>query len=280
LTYQTLVSVETLNQHLHQEDWAIFDCRFDLQNAEWGYQSYQQSHIPGAVYAHLDRDLSAPITPESGRHPLPGADEIARRFSAWGISPSTQVVVYDTAGGAYASRLWWMLRFMGHERAAVLNGGFQKWQEQAYPLASGTETRQPAQFQPRPDLQLAVSTTEVAKIMRDPDYSLIDARAPERHRGEREPIDTVAGHIPGSVNRFHGANLGPDGLFLPPDVLRAQFLDLIGSISPEKVIVYCGSGVTSCHHILAMETAGLPGARLYTGSWSEWIRDRKRPISP
>jgi thiosulfate/3-mercaptopyruvate sulfurtransferase len=279
MTYQTLVSAPTLFEHLQDADWAIFDCRFDLQKPEWGNKSYQQSHIPGALYAHLDRDLSAPITAETGRHPLPNPEDIASRFSTWGIERNTQVVVYDTTGGAYAARLWWMLHFLGHERAAVLDGGFQAWQKMGFPVATGIEERKPALFTPHPDWQRVASAAEVAQISRDPHYCLIDARAPERYRGEQEPIDPVAGHIPGSVNRFHGLNLDSDGAFLQPAVLHKQFSDLIGSTSPEQVVVYCGSGVTSCHHILAMEIAGLNGARLYAGSWSEWILDRKRPIS-
>jgi thiosulfate/3-mercaptopyruvate sulfurtransferase len=279
MQYDTIISVEDLYSHLHDPNWAIVDCRFDLQKPDWGFAAYQQAHIPGAVYAHLDNDLSAPITPSTGRHPLPAPDVIAQRLGSWGIRSQTQVVVYDTVGGAYAARLWWQLRFLGHQSVAVLNGGLQQWQAAGFPLAAGIETRQPAQFIPRPDWSMIAEAAEVAEIAPLPDYCLIDARAPKRFSGEQEPIDPVAGHIPGAVNRFHGANLNADGTFLPPEILRQQFIDLIGSTPLQQVIVYCGSGVTSCHHLLAMELAGISGARLYAGSWSEWIRDRKRPIS-
>ena len=275
-----VLSPEVVLDHLRDPDWVIFDCRFDLKNPDWGFQNYQIGHILGSVYAHLDHDLSGPILPGlTGRHPLPDIDTLAARFSAWGISSHTQVVVYDTAGGAYAARLWWMLRFLGHPAVAVLDGGLQAWQRAGYPMASGVETRTPASFHPHPHWQMLVTTPEMEQVHASPDYCLVDARAPERFRGETEPIDPVAGHIPGAVNRFHGANLQPSGFFLPPQELRAQFTALLGDTPAENTIVYCGSGVTSCHHLVAMESAGLPGGRLYLGSWSEWITDRNRKIS-
>jgi thiosulfate/3-mercaptopyruvate sulfurtransferase len=275
--YTTIISPEILLSHLSDPDWAIFDCRFDLKDPNWGLINYQESHIPGAVYAHLDRDLSAPVIPaQTGRHPLPAVEDLAARFSAWGINHQTQVVVYDTAGGAYAARLWWLLRFLGHTAAAVLDGGFQSWQKAGYPLSTGIETHSPSVFTPQPNWDMIATTQEVEQVHSNPHYRLIDARAPERFRGEVEPIDPVAGHISGAVNRFHGANLQPDGKFLPPEVLRSQFSDLINPVLLENTIVYCGSGVTSCHHLVALERAGLPSARLYVGSWSEWITDRKR----
>jgi thiosulfate/3-mercaptopyruvate sulfurtransferase len=274
-----LISAEELHAQIQPDSWVIVDCRFDLADPNWGFQGYQEGHIPGAVYAHLDHDLAGPITPDSGRHPLPTVDDMASRIGSWGISDTTQVVVYDTSGGAYAVRLWWLLRFLGHAAVAVLNGGFQKWQQAGLPIAVGIEQAKPAAFIPRPDWSMVADADEVERIRQSANHMLIDARAAERYRGEREPIDPVAGHIPGAVNRFHGMNLGPDGLFLSPAALRAQFKDLVGQVSPENVVVYCGSGVTSIHHILAMEIAGLPGARLYPGSWSEWIRDKKRPVA-
>ncbi len=276
--YETIISAEEIALNLDNPDWVIIDCRFDLQNPSWGHQSYLQAHIPGAVYAHLDRDLSGPITPNSGRHPLPDIKSITARLSEWGIAHQKQVVVYDTAGGAFAGRLWWQLRFLGHSRVAVLDGGFEAWQQSGFSIATGTESRLPAKFISHINWDMVADTFEVARIRQDNNYILIDARAPERYRGEVEPIDPIAGHIPGAFNRFHGSNLGPDGKFLSPAELRKQFDALIGDTPPNRVIVYCGSGVTSIHHILAMEIAGLPGARLYAGSWSEWIRDPNRPI--
>ncbi len=278
--HNTLISTKELSAHLHDPNWIIIDCRFDLAKPDWGFNSYQEAHIPGAGYAHLDHDLAGPLTPNTGRHPLPDVDEMARRLGNWGIGPQAQVVVYDTVSGAFADRLWWLLRFLGHRQVAVLDGGFPKWQRESLPVASGVQTRPPAVFTPQPDWSMVVTAEEVERIRQDPAYCLIDARAAERYRGEKEPIDPIAGHIPGAVNRFHGQNISPEGVLLPPDVLRAQFQSLIGSTPPENVVVYCGSGVTSIHHILAMELAGLPGARLYLGSWSEWIRDPNRPRNP
>lgn len=276
--HTTIISTEELASHLHDPAWVIVDCRFDLKNKEWGQESYREGHIPGAVYAHLDKDLAGPVNESTGRHPLPDIDWFAKRLGSWGISNETQVVVYDTTGGGYAARLWWMLRFLGHQAVAVLDGSFQKWQQEGRPLDTGEEINAPAAFIPNPDWSMVVDADAVERIRQDPHYRLIDARAPERFRGEVEPIDPVAGHIPGAVNRFHGLNLQPQGTFHPPAALRHQFLDLIGSAPAENVVVYCGSGVTSAHHVLAMLLAGLPAPRLYVGSWSEWISDRKRPL--
>jgi thiosulfate/3-mercaptopyruvate sulfurtransferase len=277
--FTTIISTEELAQHFNQPGWVIVDCRFDLKEPDWGYTEYRNYHIPHAVYAHLDKDLASPVTPETGRHPLPDPDVMAERLGKWGIGSDTQVVVYDTTGGSYAVRLWFQLRMLGHSGVAVLDGSFQKWQKEGRPLRSGIETNAPKKFTPHPNYSLVVDAAQVDKIRQDPAYRLVDARAPERYHGETEPIDPVAGHIPGAVNRFHGSNLSPEGTFLPPETLRRQFRDLIGDTDPQNVVVYCGSGVTSCHHILAMEIAGLPGVKLYPGSWSEWIRDANRPVA-
>ena len=277
--FTTIITTEELADHLNDPDWAVVDCRFDLKNPDWGFTDYQSGHIPGAIYAHLDKDLAGPVTEQTGRHPLPDVYAFARRLSEWGISNQTQVVVYDTQGGAYAARLWWMLRLVGNFAAAVLDGGYPKWQQEGRPTAKGVEHRPQAEFIPHPDWGLVADAVEVERIRKDPAYSLIDARAPERFRGEVEPIDAIAGHIPGAVNRFHARNLSSSGTLLDPGTLRAQFAELIGSADPRNVVVYCGSGVTSAHHVLAMVHAGLPTPRLYVGSWSEWIRDRNRPLS-
>ena len=275
----TIVTTSELQVHLTDEDWAIVDCRFDLARAQWGWEEYQKSHIPGAVYADMNHDLAGPITPDSGRHPLPDIQRLSRRLSEWGIGKDTQVVAYDDAGGSFAVRLWWLLRFLGHPSVAVLDGGFPKWTGEGRPTASGIETRPPAEFIPHPAWDMLVTAEEVDRIRQDPSYRLIDARSHDRFSGQNEPIDPVAGHIPGAVNRFYARNLTRQGTFLPPETLREQFSTLLGSIDPDHAVVYCGSGITSIHHLLAMELAGLPGARLYLGSWSEWIRDRNRPIS-
>jgi thiosulfate/3-mercaptopyruvate sulfurtransferase len=276
-----LISVHSLAKNYQDSDWVLVDCRFDLTNPAWGYQDYQRAHVPGAVYAHLDHDLSSPITPNTGRHPLPTPEDFKGRMEAWGIRPNSQVVVYDTTGGGFAGRLWWLLRFFNHPAVALLDGGFSAWEREGLPVKSGIEYRQPVKLDEPLAYQVEMTATvqEVDRIRQDPDYRLIDARAPERYRGEVEPLDAIAGHIPGAANRFHGQNLQPDGTFKSVDTLRQEFQDLLRDVPPENAVVYCGSGVTSCHHLIAMEAAGLPGARLYVGSWSEWIRDPDRAKS-
>jgi thiosulfate/3-mercaptopyruvate sulfurtransferase len=276
-TFSTLISTAQLFAHLDDENWVIIDCRHDLSKPEWGQQEYQNGHIPGAIFAHLDHDLSGPISPQTGRHPLPQMDQIANRLGSWGIGNDTQVIVYDTSGGAFASRLWWQLRFLGHNQVALLNGGYTQWAKDGYPVSQSIKKHPERKFMLNPNWEMLVETPFIEKIQQDPAFLLVDARAPERYRGEKEPIDPVAGHIPTAANRFHGLNLGADGLFLPAEVLHSQFTSLLNDTPLDHVIVYCGSGVTSCHHILALEVAGLPGARLYAGSWSEWIRNPNHP---
>ncbi|MBI3763372.1 MAG: sulfurtransferase [Chloroflexi bacterium] len=276
MNYTTLVSTSLLASHLDDPVWIIVDCRFELKEPEWGFAEYQKAHIPGAAYASLDRDLAGPITPTSGRHPLPDPEQFKARLSNWGIDSSKQVVIYDTAGGAFAARLWWMLRYFDHDAVAVLDGGFPKWMREGRPTRAGIESRAPARFEGEAHPEWIAVTEEVDRIRIDPAYRLIDARTAIRYRGEQEPIDPIAGRIPGAANRFHGDNLTPEGTFLTPDELKAQFEALLGGVRPENAVVYCGSGVTSAHHLVAMEHAGLKGARLYLGSWSEWIRDERR----
>jgi thiosulfate/3-mercaptopyruvate sulfurtransferase len=279
--YTNLITTHQLSQHFLEPNWMIIDCRFDLTNPNWGFTDYQRAHIPGAVYAHLDQDLASPITPATGRHPLPSPDQFKQKLEEWGIRPDSQVIVYDTTGGGFAGRLWWMLRLINHQAVALLNGGFNHWVQDGYPVKAGIETREPVRWDHPLTLQsdMLVSADEVERIRQDPAYCLIDARAPERFRGEIEPIDIIAGHIPGAINRFHGQNLQADGTLKPAADLRKEFDALLGKIPAENVVVYCGSGVTSCHHIIAMEAAGLPGAKLFVGSWSEWIRNPNRARS-
>jgi thiosulfate/3-mercaptopyruvate sulfurtransferase len=283
MAYSLLVSTDELARHLHDDNWLIFDCRFDLAQPEWGFSDYQASHIPGAVYVHLNEDLSGPITPTSGRHPLPDPQVFAVKRAQWGIRTGKQVVVYDRTGGSYADRLWWMVKATGHNEVALLDGGFTKWETEKRAIAAGIELPHnpisqlsASSFDPR----MWASVEEVDLVKENPEYCLIDARTPERFNAENEPIDPIAGHIPGAVNRFHGLNIKPDGTFKSVDQLRREFSQLLGSVKPENVIVYCGSGVTSIHHLVAMEIAGMNGARLFPGSWSEWIRDLNRSRVP
>ncbi len=283
MAFTLLVSTDELAGHLQDENWLIFDCRFDLAKPAWGFSDYQASHIPGAVYVHLNEDLSGPITPATGRHPLPDPQDFSARLAKWGIGAGKQVVVYDRTGGSFAGRLGWMLNATGHEDVALLDGGYTKWEVENRPISSIIELpRHPILklFDHPFDPRMWTGAQEVDQVKENPTYRLIDARAPERFNAEMEPIDPIAGHIPGAINRFHGLNLNPDGTFKSPDQLRREFGQLLGQVKPENVIVYCGSGVTSIHHLVAMQIAGMKGARLYPGSWSEWIRDPNRPRFP
>jgi thiosulfate/3-mercaptopyruvate sulfurtransferase len=264
-------------------DWTILDCRFDLARPDWGTSAYAAGHVPNALYAHLDRDLSSPVTPASGRHPLPSVERLARTFGRWGIDNTVQVVAYDQGNGAFAARLWWLLRWMGHQKVAVLNGGFAAWQQAGLPTDTVPGARRARVFTPRPADNVVVSTAEVERLVAagalDSGASmLVDARAADRFAGENETIDPVAGHIPGARNHPFLRNVDARGRFLSAGELRERWAATL-SAPAERAIAMCGSGVTACHNLLALEVAGLPGARLYAGSWSEWIRDAARPVA-
>jgi len=269
-----LASTEELAAH---PEWRLFDCRHDLANPALGEQQYVEAHIPGALFAHLDRDLSAPRTGSNGRHPLPEA----RAFIAWlgrqGLKPGDTVVCYDAASGAMASRLWWMLRWVGHEQARVLDGGLAKWQREGRPVTAELPRFEPGTYPGKAKASMHASLAVVEKKLKR--AALIDARAPARYRGESEPIDPVAGRIPGARNRFNNDNLTPEGVFKTPELLRSDFEKILSDRNAGEVINYCGSGVAACHNALAMEIAGLTGSRVYIGSWSEWSTDPARPIS-
>jgi thiosulfate/3-mercaptopyruvate sulfurtransferase len=277
MKHTTLIDTETLALLLADPRVAVVDCRFDLANTSAGEQAYGEGHIPGAVYAHLDRDLSGTKTGVNGRHPLPTPDALAVTLGRLGIDSGTQVIVYDQDSGMYASRLWWLLRWMGHDGVAVLDGGFARWAAEQRPMASGVETHAARTFVGEQHTALTVTAAEVPGIAAAADARLVDGRAPERFRGDVEPLDPVAGHIPGAVNRFFQWNL-ENGRFRTPDDLRVDFRASLGPVGADRVVCYCGSGVTACHNLLALEHAGLPGARLYPGSWSEWVADPTRPV--
>jgi thiosulfate/3-mercaptopyruvate sulfurtransferase len=275
--HTTLISTRELNDCLGS--FAIVDCRFDLARPNLGREAYALSHIPGAVYAHLDEDLSSPITPNTGRHPLPNPQKLAVLFGQWGISHDKQVVAYDADNGMFASRLWWLLRWLGHRAVAVLNGGFKAWQAAGLPTTQDIPATSPVKFVGEVYDEMVVSTERVAELVKRDDWRVLDARAPERFRGDVEPIDTVAGHVPGARNHPFAWNMGSDGLLLASDELKRKLLDSLKTVPSDRSVMMCGSGVTACHNLLAMETAGLAGAKLYAGSWSEWIRDPKNPIA-
>jgi thiosulfate/3-mercaptopyruvate sulfurtransferase len=278
MAHTTLVATEELDRSLASgAGWRVFDCRHDLVKPDWGLEEYAKGHIPGARFAHLDHDLSAPMTGTNGRHPLPEA----KTFIAWlgkqGLIPDQQVVCYDSGSGAMASRLWWMLRWVGHEPVAVLDGGLAKWLREGRAVTAEVPAVDPVSYPGKTKGAMVASLALVAKKLKT--AALLDSRAPARYRGEQEPIDPVAGRIPGAKNRFNNDNLQADGTFKPADELKKEFLAVLGGRAPGDVINYCGSGVAACHNALAMEIAGLGGSRVYVGSWSEWSADPMRPIA-
>ncbi len=346
--YTTLIEPEELAAPLSRNaaadsDWVVLDCRFDLPRPDWGASAYAAGHVPNALYAHLDRDLAGPVTPTSGRHPLPSVERLAETFGRWGIDGDVQVVAYDQGNGAFAARLWWLLRWAGHRKVAVLNGGFAAWQQAGLPTDTAPGARKPRIFTPRLGGQTVVTTAELERVLSDGGLAsgasvLVDARGADRFAGENETIDPVAGHIPGARNHPFMRNVDAKGKFLPAAELRERWVATLGGVggvgggggtlgamsdrataggeavsdsvaagggtltgatsgsarsdraavlgagtngatdAAARAIATCGSGVTACHNLLALEVAGLPGARLYAGSWSEWIRDPARPV--
>jgi thiosulfate/3-mercaptopyruvate sulfurtransferase len=278
VTYNTIVSVDGLAAVAESAETLIIDCRFKLDDPAWGERQYEAAHIPGAVYASLDRDLSGPRTGANGRHPLPDPTVLAQTLSRLGVGVHTQVVAYDQDTGAFAARLWWLLRWLGHERTAVLDGGFAGWTRQGRPTRSGAETRPPTPFAGTPQVGWLASAADIAEMEVEARRGLIDARASERYRGEVEPIDRVAGHIPGASNYHYLWNVDTRGQFRPPEWIRSRVERELGPIDPTQAICYCGSGVTACHLVLALEMAGLKGVKMYPGSWSEWSSDPSRAV--
>ena len=275
---RTLVNAEDLARRLGEPKLRIFDCRFDLARPEAGRRRYEDEHIPGAIYADLNRDLAAPVTGRSGRHPLPSPARFVDRLREWGVGNDSSVVAYDDGNAMYAARLWWMLRWLGHEDVAVLEGGLRRWEQLGLPLDDAAPSHRPGHFVARPALQQVVGADEVLAALDEPSTRILDVRAPERYRGEVETIDPVAGHVPGARNHPYTASLDADNRYRPAAELRAALETSLGGVPPERTVVMCGSGVTACHTLLALELAGLPGARLYAGSWSEWCSDPSRPV--
>jgi thiosulfate/3-mercaptopyruvate sulfurtransferase len=279
MTHTPLVTVETLARHLDDPTWVVCDCRHDLMNYEAGRRAYAKSHIVGARFLHLDEDLSGPKTGVNGRHPLPHPITFTLRLAALGIDNAKQIVAYDASGGCYAARLWWMLRWVGHERAAVLDGGWDAWVKAGQPVTTESPAARPTTFNPQLQPQHAVNAAFIRAHLNRTEICVLDARSADRFRGENETLDPVGGHIPGAMNRFFKFNLDGQGCFKPAAGLRQEFSTLLGARAPESIVHQCGSGVTACHNLLAMEIAGLTGSRLCPGSWSEWVSDPSRPVA-
>lgn len=278
MAFTTLISTNALALHVDDPAYAIVDCRFRLDDVGWGEREYAKGHVPGAVYAHLDRDLSGAKTGANGRHPLPAPGALAHALSTFGIESGVQVIAYDQDNGMYASRLWWLLRWLRHDAVAVLDGGFAKWAAEGRATKTGEEPRAMRAFSGAPRWEMTVDAGDVTSLSGKADWRLVDARAPERYRGDKEPIDRLPGHIPGAANYFYGRNLDASGTFRSPEELRQQLHETLADTPPEHVVCYCGSGVTACHNLLALEHAGLKGAKLYPGSWSEWSSDVTRSV--
>jgi thiosulfate/3-mercaptopyruvate sulfurtransferase len=281
---ETLIEPAELAAHLDDPDWAIVDCRFDLARPAWGASAFALGHIPHAVHADLDRDLSGARSARSGRHPLPEVAALAASFGRLGIDARVQVVAYDQGPAAYAARLWWLLRWLGHRQVAVLDGGLPAWEAAGLPLSTAVSERAPRTFRARPDDALWVTSAALAAAvaagaLRDGTLRLLDARAPDRFAGENETLDPVAGHVPGARNHPFAGNHDARGRFLPAPELAQRLRASLAGTSAGAVIAMCGSGVTACDNLLALEVAGLSGGRLYAGSWSEWITDPARPVA-
>jgi thiosulfate/3-mercaptopyruvate sulfurtransferase len=279
--YTTLISATNLAERLAAAPGSVlvFDCRFDLAAPEAGEAAYAQGHIPGAHYLHLERDLSGSKTGTNGRHPLPERAALVAKLASIGLNEGQQIVVYDAQGGMYAARLWWLLRWLGHDSIAVLDGGLPAWEAAGSPLETAAPATSRGTFKAGAPLQVTIDAQAIERSIGTRDHLVVDARAADRYRGENETLDAVGGHIPGALNHFFKLNLSDEGRFKTAHELREAFTSLLGETPMDRVVLQCGSGVTACHNALAMEIAGLHGAALYPGSWSEWSADPKRPVA-
>ena len=279
--YTTLISAADLAANIDDPAWVVVDCRHDLVNLAFGREAYAAGHLPGAVFADMETALSGPKRGDDGvfrgRHPLPEKEALVETLRSWGVNDGTQVVAYDAHGGMYAARLWWLLRWIGHEASAVLDGGLPAWQGIGQPVVTEVASKPRGTIEARAPFVPTVTVAEVLENIESAKRTVVDARAADRFRGENETVDPVGGHIPGAKNRFFKDNLQADGRFKAPEQLREEFEGVIGA--PQDAIMQCGSGVTACHNLLALEVAGMPGAALYPGSWSEWSADPARPVA-
>ncbi|HSM25390.1 MAG TPA: sulfurtransferase [Anaerolineaceae bacterium] len=274
----TFITCEELFSNYQSDDFVIIDCRFDLSDPSWGFHDYLKAHIPKAIFADLDNDLSGEKNEFTGRHPLPSTKDFVNTCSSWGIDSSKKVIVYDTSSGSFAARLWWMLNYYGHSNVAILEGGFPAWIKLGFPVEAGKVTSKPSQFSGTTNKNMLVTTSEMEEIIQTKNKRIIDARSPERYSGKEEPIDKIAGRIPNSINFFHQNNLTEEGNLLPHIDLLTEYDQLLGQSSSQEVVMYCGSGVTSCFNIAVMQHIGKGIPRLYLGSWSEWITNPNNPI--
>jgi len=278
MNYTSLVSAEDVLNHLDNPHWRIVDCRFDLKDKHLGYEKYKLGHIPNAIYADLKKDLSSPVSEQSGRHPLPEVSAIIQKLGSWGISSQTQVVVYDDAHGSFAGRLWWLLNWLGHENVAVLNGGFGYWENLNYPITTDIPQIEPTTFTGRPDMSMIADMPVIENSLTNDKLLLIDVRDPERYAGHVEPIDKIAGHVPGAINVPWKTNIDENGLYYSKAQLKDHYSQLLVDMGAKDLVFMCGSGVTACHSLLAMKYIGISGAKLYPGSWSEWIQNPSHPV--
>jgi len=279
MTYRTIISSDLLQQHLNDPNWRIVDCRYNLMKPDEGLSLYQMEHIPNAIYAHLAHDLSSPVNKTSGRHPLPDVEMFKLKLGTWGIDHEKQVVVYDDAAGSYAARLWWMLRWLGHDSVAVLDGGYSIWKQQGLPTTNIIPLIEPVTFTGNPNTGMLVNSDVLQEQLGKSCVRLIDVRDPQRYSGLEEPIDKIAGHVPGAINLPWKNNVGDNGMYLSRAQLHDQYSKLLQNTVDKDIVFMCGSGVTACHSLVAMEYIGITGAKLYPGSWSEWITDSNRPVA-
>ncbi|MAR78109.1 MAG: sulfurtransferase [Gammaproteobacteria bacterium] len=279
MSYKTIISAENLINSLQDENTLVFDCRCDIKDTTYGIQAYTEGHIPGSIYVNVDTDLASEKTPSSGRHPLPDADALSEKLSQWGLSSEKQAVIYDDASGAFAGRMWWILKWLGHKKVAVLDGGLGSYMSIGGKLTTDETIFEKNIFTPNIQSEMVVEITDVEEAQYKMNKLIIDARSKERYLGIKDLVDPIAGHVPGAISHPLSLNLNKDGKFRSPEDLKLAFDKIIADTTSENVISMCGSGITACHNILAMEIAGIKGIKLYVGSWSEWITDKSRPIA-
>ena len=279
MSYKTIISAENLIESLPDENTLVFDCRCDIKDTTYGIQAYTEGHIPGSIYVNVDTDLASEKTPSSGRHPLPDADALSEKLSQWGLSSEKQAVIYDDASGAFAGRMWWILKWLGHKKVAVLDGGLGSYMSTGGKLTTDETIFEKNIFTPNIQSEMVVEITDVEEAQYKMNKLIIDARSKERYLGIKDLVDPIAGHVPGAISHPLSLNLNKDGKFRSPEDLKLAFDKIIADTTSENVISMCGSGITACHNILAMEIAGIKGIKLYVGSWSEWITDKSRPIA-